>query len=120
MRITRGPALAVGALAAVAALAGCSAAPRTTAAPARPAQCAALLAQITTFDHAIIKDQKTQDLAAELSAASAFALTLRRDAGDPAVPQALWDAETNLSGALGAFSTPGVNAALAQVKAVCG
>lgn len=106
-----------GALAVVIALAGCGSAAKTAA---RPAQCAALLAQITTYDHAIIKDQKAQDLTAELGVTDAFGLTLRRDAASPAVPQALWAAETSLSGALGTYSTPGVKKALAQVKAVCG
>jgi hypothetical protein len=116
MRITRGPALLVGGLAMAGALAGCG----TATGPARPAQCTVLLAQLKTFDGTLIGESKTYNPLAEMGSSAAFQLQLRTDAGNRAVPQKLWTAETGLAAALQTFSDMGVNTALDQIKAVCG
>ena len=114
MRIIRGAALVAG-LAVVAALAGCG-----STGPGRPAQCGALLAQLKAFDGTLQGEAKGDNPLAEVGTSASFQMQLRRDAASPAVPQALWTAETSLSGALQAYDEPGVKTALEQVKAVCG
>ena len=115
MRIIRGPALVAGLAVAAAALAGCG-----STGPGRPAQCGALLAQLKAFDGTLQGEAKGDNPLAEVGTSASFQMQLRRDAASPAVPQALWTAETSLSGALQAYDEPGVKTALEQVKAVCG
>lgn len=88
--------------------------------PARPAQCPALIRQLTAYARTIGKEGRSPFPVAEMATTSAFTLQLRRDAGSPAVPQPLWQAEDALAGALQSVSLPAVTAATERIRDICG
>ncbi len=102
------------------ALAGCGGGTATAAAPARPAQCAALLAQLKSYDKQMVISQKNGDVISGVSETTIMEQELRQDAAAPGVPQRLKNAEDGVAAGLAYTSVMQLNTSLEQVKAVCG
>jgi hypothetical protein len=97
-------------------LAGCGGG--TAAAPARPAQCAALLAQLKSFDAQVVASQKNTDVISVMGESSVMQAELGDD--EKTAPQPLKTDEAVLAAALQTMNADNLNTSLRQIKAVCG